>query len=405
MKPMFRHLIRVATRLTRAGRLTHAAKVLKRLLSGVPIAVPVPARKPKRRRTPAMKPKAVSKPQTRSSPGRSQAEKPQTKFGPARVPGSAATSAFVAGSYTHASRTRGYKLYSPPAKADRPLPLVVMLHGCKQDPDDFATGTGMNERAGEQGFFVLYPAQSQAANPLRCWNWFKRNHQQRGSGEPALIAGMTQKVVREHGIDSQRVYVAGLSAGGAMAAIVAAAYPDIFSAVGVHSGLAPGAADSVLGAMSVMKHGKPGEQPRARGSVAGAASSKRGRPLMPVPTIVFHGDEDATVHPGNGERVISAVLESAGSAAPSGDAPESDPQLEQGVSTKGQRYTRSTHRDQGGNAIAEHWLVHGAGHAWSGGDPAGSFTDADGPDATREMLRFFFEHPAGASHRQSNLTL
>ena len=405
MKPMFRHLIRVATRLTRAGRLTHAANVLKRLLSGMTVAVPVPARKPKRRRAPAKKAKAVSKPQTRSSPDGSQAEKAQTKFGPSRVPGSAATSAFVAGSYTHASRTLGYKLYSPPAKADRPLPLVVMLHGCKQDPDDFSVGTGMNERAREQGFFVLYPAQSQAANPLRCWNWFKRNHQQRGSGEPALIAGLTQKVVREHGIDSQRVYVAGLSAGGAMAAIVAAAYPDIFSAVGVHSGLAPGAATSVLGAMSVMKHGKPGQQPRAKGSIAGGASAKRGRPLMPVPTIVFHGDEDATVHPSNGERVISAVLERAASADESGAMPVGAPQVEEGASGEGQRYTRSTHRDHSGGAIAEHWLVHGAGHAWSGGDPAGSFTDAGGPDATREMLRFFFSHPAGASHRQSNLTL
>lgn len=385
MKPMFRNLIRVATRLTRAGRLTQAAKVLKRMLSGMSVAVPVPATKPKRRRAPALKASAGAKPQTRSSSGL-QARKTRAKPAPSRVSPDVDTGAFVPGSYTHAGRTLAYKLYSPPGPLDQPLPLVVMLHGCKQDPDDFALGTGMNGRAAEQGFHVLYPAQAQSANPLRCWNWFKRNHQRRDSGEPALIAGMTRAVMRERGIDPQRVYVAGLSAGGAMAAIVAAAYPDIFAAVGVHSGLALGAADNVMQALDVMKNG----------SREGAAAVQTAQP--PVPTIVFHGDEDATVHPSNGEQVISAVMESAGSATPSGDVPESGPQSEQGVSTKGRRYTRSTHRDRNGNPIAEHWLVHGAGHAWSGGDSEGSFTDAGGPDATREMLRFFFEHPATRPH-------
>ena len=386
MKPMFRNLIRVATRLTRAGRLTHAAKVLKRLLSGMTVAVPVPARKPKRRRAPAMKANTLAKVQTRLPLGVLPALKTRARSSPSRATPDGGADTFAAGSYSHAGRTLAYQLYSPPARADAPLPLVVMLHGCKQDPDDFARGTGMNQRAVEQGFYVLYPAQAQSANPLRCWNWFKRNHQRRDSGEPALIAGMTRAVMRERGIDPRRVYIAGLSAGGAMAAIVAAAYPDIFAAVGVHSGLALGAADNVMRALDVMKNG-------SRGGTAPAPTAQ-----PPVPTIVFHGDEDATVHPSNGEQVISAVLESVGGANESSDVPARDPQVEQGVSREGQRYTRSTHRDRNGNAIAEHWLVHGAGHAWSGGDPEGSFTDAAGPDATREMLRFFFEHPAAVSH-------
>lgn len=391
MKPMFRNLIRVATRLTRAGRLAQAGKVLKRLLSGAQGAVPVPATKPKPRRARTTKAKAVPKPRARSL----LAEKAQTKPVPARVPDDAGTGTFVSGSYTRTSRTLGYKLYSPPGKHDQPLPLVVMLHGCKQDPDDFALGTGMNRRAGEQGFFVLYPAQSQAANPLRCWNWFKRKHQRRDSGEPALIAGMTRKVVRDLGIDPRRVYVAGLSAGGAMAAIVAAAYPDIFAAAGVHSGLALGAADNVMQALDVMKNGASARPPRTVFAWPGVAAATT---APPVPTIVFHGDEDATVHPSNGEQVISAVLEGAAGTDESADVPATPPQVEQGVSPEGQRYTRSTHRDRSGNTVAEHWLVHGAGHAWSGGDPEGSFTDAAGPDATGEMLRFFFAHPAAVSH-------
>ena len=274
---------------------------------------------------------------------------------------------FKSGSHSLARLTRAYKLYVPPGATGRALPLVVMLHGCTQDPDDFAAGTAMNERAREQGFFVLYPAQSQDANPSRCWNWFKHSHQQRGRGEPAVLADMTRAVMQQHGIDPRRVYIAGLSAGGAMAATVAALYPEIFAALGVHSGLAHGAASNLAEALNVMR----------TGAVAAAVPAGR------MPTIVFHGDADRTVHPRNGEQVIAAAR-SVGSASS---------QVEQAFCRQGRRHTRSTHPADDDGAATEHWLVHGAGHAWSGGQAAGSYTDVKGPDATRELLRFFFEHP------------
>jgi poly(hydroxyalkanoate) depolymerase family esterase len=272
---------------------------------------------------------------------------------------------FSSGSHTHRALTRDYKLFVPPGHTRPARALVVMLHGCTQHPDDFAAGTAMNERAREQGFLVLYPAQAADANPQRCWNWFKHNHQQRDRGEPALIASLTRQVAQTQGVDARRVYVAGLSAGGAMAAIVAAAYPEIYAAVGVHSGLPVGAAANLPEAMAAMQGG------------ASAAPVPHA-----VPTIVFHGDQDRTVHPRNGEQLVAAVAR--------GGAPR----VEQGTTARGRRYTRSIHTGAPGAAAAEHWLVHGAGHAWSGGQPAGSYTDAHGPDATREMLRFFFEHPA-----------
>jgi len=274
---------------------------------------------------------------------------------------------FVAGRHSAAGRTLDYKLYVPANSAGKAMPLVVMLHGCTQDPDDFAAGTGMNALADEQGFLVLYPAQSQQANPSRCWNWFKHNHQRRGAGEPAVIASLTQKVMAEHGVDTRRVYVAGLSAGGAMAAILAQTYPELYAAAGVHSGLPAGAARDMPGAFAVMKSGVS-----SAGTPVSAAGSQ------PVPTIVFHGDRDETVHPLNGEQLMAA-------ARRHGPA-----RVEQGVSPQGRRYTRSVF---GADAEAEHWLLHGAGHAWSGGRAAGSYTDATGPDASREMLRFFNEHP------------
>lgn len=314
-------------------------------------------------------------------------EKPRVTFGTG--PGE-----FTQGVYTYSLQTRRYKLYTPPGHADHQLPLVVMLHGCNQDPDDFARGTGMNERAREQGFYVLYPEQSPFANASRCWNWFMLEHQQRGGGEPAMLAGMTQMVVEDNDIDPRRVYIAGLSAGGAMAAVVATAYPEIFSAAGIHSGLPPGAASSVFEALSAMKSGSAAPY---GSEMTNAAAANVGA----VPTIVFHGDLDHTVHPRNGEQVIEATLGRAAMAANIGDHQANallaeNMRVERGESARGQRYTRTTHRDAKGHNVAEHWQLHGAGHAWSGGNAEGSYTDPSGPDATGEMLRFFFAYPAPA---------
>ena len=306
---------------------------------------------------------------------------------------------FVAGTHTLATLTRRYKLYVPPAPTDRPLPLVVMLHGCTQDPDDFAAGTGMNGLANEQGFCVLYPAQAQDANPSRCWNWFKHNHQGRERGEAALIATMTQAVMQQRGIDPARVYIAGLSAGGAMASLVAAAYPELFAAVGVHSGLAPGAAQSLVEGLAAMRSGAGGPGGMLARPLQGLAGStiRPGLSSLPVPAIVFHGDQDPTVHPSNGEQVIAAVLDSGLRPAA---ALASPPAVEKGISLKGQRYTRMVYGVGvgAGPAVAEHWVVHGAGHAWSGGQAAGSYTNAQGPDASLAMLRFFFSQAAHAGH-------
>lgn len=280
---------------------------------------------------------------------------------------------FVAGSFANPAGARPYKLYIPTGLAGQPLPLVVMLHGCMQTPDDFANGTRMNALAEEQHCFVLYPEQTHAANRSRCWNWFKRGDQRRDQGEPAILAGMTREVMNRHPIDPRRVYVAGLSAGGAMAAVMGTAYPELYAAVGIHSGLACGAAHDLPSALAAMR---------------GASTSNAGRTTdatrtaPATPTIVFHGDRDKTVHPRNGEQVVAqSVAQNRVSSA--------DASTERGQVPGGHPYTRTVHHDSTGRVVLEHWLVHGGGHAWSGGSPRGSYTDPKGPNAAREMIRFF----------------
>jgi poly(hydroxyalkanoate) depolymerase family esterase len=270
---------------------------------------------------------------------------------------------FIARRFVHAAGARDYKVYVPPGYRGEPLPMIVMLHGCTQDPDDFAAGTRMNEAASGHDFFVLYPAQAQSANPSRCWSWFKHNHQQRGRGEPALLADMTREVAKRYGIDSERIYVAGLSAGGAMAAILGETYPDLYAAVGVHSGLPAGSAANAKMAFDAMK----------RGAAPPRVTSGLNKPRA----IVFHGDRDTTVHPVNGEHLMTSYADA------------TVPESERKRSENGREFTHHVYRDADGRLVAEHWVVHGAGHAWSGGSPLGSYTDAKGPDATAEMVRFF----------------
>jgi poly(hydroxyalkanoate) depolymerase family esterase len=259
-----------------------------------------------------------------------------------------------------------YKLFVPSRYVGEPLPLIVMLHGCKQSPDDFAAGTRMNELAEEQGFLVAYPGQAPSANPSKCWNWFSAADQLRGTGEPSLIAGITRQIMRELAIDATRVYIAGLSAGGAAAAIMGTAYPDLYAAICVHSGLACGAAKDLTSAFAAMRRGGSPLPEGAR---------------RPLPTIVFHGDHDQTVNPINADQVI----------AQSKAGMDLHLTIRHGQSPGGISYTRIVQADGSGRPMLEQWMLHEAGHAWSGGSLAGSYTDPRGPDASRETLRFFFE--------------
>jgi poly(hydroxyalkanoate) depolymerase family esterase len=293
--------------------------------------------------------------------------------GPARAPAPLPEGArFEERTFANEAGSRAYKLYIPSGYTGQPVPLVVMLHGCTQSPDDFASGTQMNELAEEQTFLVAYPAQAQSANVSKCWNWFNAGDQQRDRGEPSLIAGITRQIMRDFSADAGRVYVAGLSAGGAAAAIMGSAYPDLYAAVGVHSGLACGAARDMPSAFAAMRQG---------------GAPQNGGAKQPVPTIVFHGDRDTTVNPVNGDQVIAQSK--AGSDLRSN--------VSRGQAPGGINYTRTVASDDSGHPMLEHWVLHGVGHAWSGGSPAGSYTEPKGPDASREMIRFFLEHPMPAA--------
>ena len=282
---------------------------------------------------------------------------------------------YLSRSYACAAGRRSYKLYVPSRQQAGRRPLLVMLHGGTQGPDDFAAGTRMNALAEEHGFLVAYPSQCKSANPSLCWNWFKPEDQMRGAGEPSIIAGITSEIIAEHDIDPQRVFVAGLSAGGAMAAVMGATYPEVYAAVGVHSGLPYRSATDVASAFAAMR-GDPGLQRRPRKTRPNSDRTLR------VRTIVFHGDADHIVHPSNAARIVEAQ-------AKGGDSAE----RVKARSSVSRTYTRAVTRDKTGTAVVEHWLIHGSGHAWSGGSADGTYTDPHGPDASREMLRFFLEVP------------
>lgn len=274
-----------------------------------------------------------------------------------------------------------YRLYLPSAadsEAVPPLPLLVLLHGCQQDAADFALGTAMNTLAEQKKCIVLYPEQSSKANSMRCWNWFEPAHQDKGAGEPGMIAALTRQVIRRHNADTARVYIAGLSAGGAMAAVVAGLYPKLFAALGVHSGIPAGAAGDVISAFGAMR----------RGARRDALASEPGDAM---PTIVFHGSADKTVHPDNGDQIADAALAGLGAA---GMALEKIQQTEESAVSTGERRNalRTIYGTADGKPWVEHWSVESGPHAWSGGSEAGSFTDPLGPGASLAMLEFFLQH-------------
>ena len=401
-----------ATRLTRAGQLAEATALLQRMLRsgsaaetgarpfGPENAIDVTPQRPEpphHRPAPGLEREAEAAPAASAASPLARPRLPQAlrdlvgRFGrgaelrgpasPARAHGPDVLppgGRFLTASYSAEAGTRAYKLYVPSGYRGQPLPLIVMLHGCTQSADDFAAGTRMNAVAEEHACFVAYPEQAQSANSSRCWNWFNPADQQRAAGEPSLIAGLTRQVMRDYAIDARRIYVAGLSAGGAAAAILGDAYPDLYAAIGVHSGLACGAARDLPSAFAAMRQG-------------GAASFRQDGGDRP-PAIVFHGDSDATVHPRNAEQVARQFH-------PDDGAPSLQRLTDGGRAPGGRAYTRTRHLDAEGRTAMEVWLVHGAGHAWAGGSAAGSFTDPEGPDATREMVRFLLQHCLEAQRR------
>lgn len=294
-----------------------------------------------------------------------------------RAPTAPDGAAYLTRSFACAAGSRDYKVYVPSRADGRKLPLIIMLHGCAQDPDDFAVGTGMNRLAEEHGFIVAYPRQTMKANQSACWNWFNLSDQMRDAGEPSIIAGITRAVIAQFDIDAERVYVAGLSAGGAMAAVMGATYPDLYAATGIHSGLAYGVATDLVSAYAAMR-GDAGRAAPARRN--GHRKTANGR----VRTIVFHGAADQKVHCSNAEMILAEARVGL-----------RDPQETQHDGSAGGRtYTRTVIANASGVPHIECWSIDGLGHAWSGGDPEGSYTDRQGPDASREMLRFFSTSPA-----------
>jgi poly(hydroxyalkanoate) depolymerase family esterase len=281
---------------------------------------------------------------------------------------------FVLRCHTSAHGSRTYKLFVPSNYEGEPMPLVVMLHGCQQNPDDFAAGTRMNELAEQHGFLVAYPAQNVRANGSNCWNWFERAQQSRDGAEPSLLAGIAGDVARTHAVDDARVFVAGLSAGAAMAVILGREYPDRFAAVAVHSGLPAGAAHDMPSAFAAMQG-------------RGAAPAALRQPPRAVPTIVFHGDADATVTAANGAAVVGqAVSAFEQQRSPLQRLPS------RAAVEGGKRCTVTRFVGADGQSAVEEWVVHGGAHAWFGGSAAGSYTDPRGPDASAEIVRFFLKH-------------
>ena len=310
---------------------------------------------------------------------------------------------FVDGTFTADAGSRRWKLWVPTGyDASRRHPLVVLLHGCTQDPDDLARGTRVTEHADKVGALVLLPEQPESANPKKCWNWYDPAHQRREAGEPALIAGMTRQVMVEWSVDPRRTYVAGISAGAAMASNVSIGYPDLYAAVALHSGIPYGAAANVMQGVAVMANGAADTTVLAHAAVRAMGSHAR-----PMPVLIIHGANDAVVRPVNATQTRDAWI--AMNALARGEQTGVDAAVTPGLASQadggGLRFTREClgRRPTGGGCEVETLIVDGLGHAWSGGSRAGTFADERGPDATAEILRFLLANempPAATAPRR-----
>ncbi|PNG25904.1 extracellular catalytic domain type 1 short-chain-length polyhydroxyalkanoate depolymerase [Methylocella silvestris] len=381
MKITLDSALRKATALTSRQNLVEATKVIQRALGAAPEPTSAPTL-PQAINGAAMLGHLPGQPTTAPKPLAEMFDKLRHGFAPgfdwappADDEASPETkpegAQFIARSFTCAAGSRSYKLFIPSSAAKgnrKKMPLIVMLHGCKQDPDDFARGTRMNVLAEEEGFLVAYPQQSGSSNQMGCWNWFNLKDQARDSGETAIIAGIAREVMAEFQVDPERVFVAGLSAGGAMAANLSMTHPDIFRAVGIHSGLPCGAATDVVSAFNAMRHG---------------ATTTGATPPVNVRTIVFQGGADRTVHPSNADLIVAFASTGIKGAVET---------RERGAGEDGVAFERTIIADAKGVPQVEYWALEDLGHAWSGGHSTGSFTDPNGPDASREMLRFFMQH-------------
>ena len=289
-------------------------------------------------------------------------------------------SSFTEHTYKNDAGERQYWLYVPASyNASKPAALIVMLHGCTQDGPDAARGTRLNEWAERDGFIVAYPQQSAAIQVQKCWSWFNPQHQSRGAGEPSIIAGITREVISKYNVDTSRVFIAGVSAGAAMAGLVAAAYPEMYAAAALHSGPEFRAASNVGEALQVMKKGGP--DPMQQGLLAYQAMNQRAQ-IMPV--ILFQGAKDAVVMPVNGEQA-TRQWQTTNDHADDGNQNNSL-KIESGRG-EGFSFTRASQKN--GRVIIEYFLIDALGHAWSGGSSAGTYTDPKTLDATAEMIRFF----------------
>ena len=371
-----------ALNLTRAGRLTEATELIQRTLRSssaagtdpTSLAPPLPKAawttdverpNPLRRVAKTLR-RSLRLPQDLPIPFRKPDLLPRQA-----PPGSLGAGVLLDRIYTNDSRAMRYKVYVPPDCPRQGVPIVLMLHGGTQAVLDFAAGTGMNQCADRHRFLVVYPEQDARANPMRYWNWFRPQDQHVGNGEPALIAGVTEQVIKDYDADPTSAYVVGFSAGAAMAIVMAATSPDLYAAAGVHSGLPYGAAHDLPSAFALMRGGSP--------------PPRQDAPLR-IPLIVFHGDHDEIVNVINAGHIRRQRL-GVDRALTAADGVR----LTHGHVPGGHAYTRTTYADETG-ALLEQWIVHGAGHAWFGGTAGCSYTDPLGPAASAEMVRFFSEH-------------